>query len=66
MAVKKWIAGAIKSPGALHRQLGVPQGEKIPAGKLQAAAKAKGKLGKRARLAVTLSKMPKRGRSKGR
>lgn len=34
-----WIAGAIKHPGALHRELGVPQGQKIPASKLNAAAR---------------------------
>jgi hypothetical protein len=51
---RKWIAGAIKHPGALHRQLGVPQGKKIPAGKLAKAAKAGGTLGRRARLAETL------------
>ena len=34
---KKWLKGAIKHPGALHRQLGVPEGEKIPAAKLEAA-----------------------------
>lgn len=50
----KWIQGAIKKPGALHEQLGVPMGEKIPAKKLAAAAKKPGKLGKRARLAETL------------
>ena len=49
-----WIAGAIKHPGALHKQLGVPQGEKIPSGKLHAAASKGGKLGRRARLAMTL------------
>ena len=54
---KKWIAGAIKHPGALHKQLGVPEGKKIPAGKLAKAASAGGKLGKRARLAQTLKKM---------
>lgn len=54
---KKWIAGAIKHPGALHKQLGVPQGQKIPAGKLAKAAKAGGTLGRRARLAQTLKKM---------
>jgi hypothetical protein len=54
---KNWIKGAIKKPGALHRALGVPQGEKIPAGKVQAAAKKGGKLGQRARLAMTLRKM---------
>jgi hypothetical protein len=53
---KKWISGAIKHPGALHRQLGVPTGKKIPAGKLSKAAHAGGKLGKRARLAQTLKK----------
>lgn len=52
-----WIKGAIKHPGALHKQLGVPQGKKIPAGKLAKAAKAGGKLGQRARLAETLKKM---------
>jgi hypothetical protein len=53
---KKWIAGAIKKPGALHRQLGVPQGKKIPEKKLAAAAKKGGKMGQRARLAKTLKK----------
>jgi len=54
---KKWIQGAIKKPGALHKQMGVPQGQKIPAGKLAKAAKSGGKLGQRARLAQTLKKM---------
>ena len=53
---KNWTAGAIKKPGALHSQLGVPQGKKIPASKLAKAAKAGGKLGQRARLAKTLKK----------
>jgi hypothetical protein len=35
---KQWIQQAISKPGALHKQLGVPQGEKIPAKKLAAAA----------------------------
>ena len=52
-----WIKKAIKHPGALHREMGVPAGKKIPAGKLAKAAKAGGKLGKRARLAETLKKM---------
>ena len=51
---KNFIAGAIKHPGALHKQLGVPEGQNIPAGKLNAAAKKGGKLGQRARLAKTL------------
>jgi hypothetical protein len=57
MAKDKWIAGAIKKPGALHKQMGVPAGKKIPAGKLAKAAKAPGKLGQRARLARTLKKL---------
>ena len=51
---KKWIAGAIKHPGALHRALGVPKGQKIPATKLASAAKKGGKVGAEARLAKTL------------
>lgn len=54
---KNWIAGAIKHPGALHRQMGVPEGKKIPRGRLEEAAKQPGKLGARARLAITLSKL---------
>ena len=57
MATKNWIAGAIKKPGALRKELGVKAGEKIPAKKLAAAAKKPGKLGQRARLAETLKKM---------
>jgi hypothetical protein len=53
----KWIQSAIKKPGALRKSLGVKSGEKIPAKKLAAAAKAPGKLGQRARLAKTLSKL---------
>lgn len=54
---KHWIKGAIKHPGALHKQLGIPQGQKIPREVLVAAAKHKGVEGKRARLALTLKKM---------
>lgn len=54
---KNWIAGAIKKPGALHKEMGVPQGQKIPEKKLAKAAKAGGKLGQRARLAETLKGM---------
>lgn len=54
---KNWIKGAIKKPGALHEDLGVPKGQKIPAGKPAAAAKKPGKVGQRARLAQTLKKM---------
>lgn len=51
---KKWIAGAIKKPGQLHKDLGVPQGKKIPAKKLKAAEKKPGKVGQRARIAEKL------------
>lgn len=56
---EKWIKGAIKHPGALHKELGVPAGKKIPEKKLEAAAKKPGVEGKRARLAETLKKMRK-------
>lgn len=51
---EKWIQKAIKKPGALSKQLGVPEKENIPAKTLKSAAKKGGKLGKRARLAMTL------------
>ena len=54
MATKNWIAGAVKKPGALRKELGVKKGAKIPAKKLAAAAKKPGKEGQRARLAETL------------
>lgn len=51
---EKWIQKAIQHKGALREQLGVKEGKKIPAKKLEKAAKAPGKLGQRARLAKTL------------
>jgi len=54
MAKRKWIAGAISRPGQLHRDLGVPQGQKIPAKKIAKAAAGGGVVAKRARLAQTL------------
>jgi hypothetical protein len=59
MATKNWIAGAIKKPGALRKELGAKAGKPIPAKKLAAAAKKPGKLGQRARLAETLKGMKK-------
>ena len=59
MTTKNWIAGAIKKPGALRKELGVKEGKTIPAKKLAAAAKKPGKEGQRARLAQTLGKMKK-------
>lgn len=54
---KNFIKSAIKHPGALHRELGVPQGQKIPQAKLEKAAHAGGKLGQRARFAEELEHM---------
>jgi hypothetical protein len=58
---KNWIDGAVgKNKGGLHRALGVPEGQKIPAAKIKAAAAKGGKLGKEARLAETLGKLQKK------
>jgi hypothetical protein len=52
-----WMQGAVKHPGALHRQLGVPAGKKIPAKRLAAAASSSNPLlARRARLAQTFAK----------
>jgi hypothetical protein len=57
---KNWIKGAIRKPGALHRQLGVAQGKKIPSAALKKAEKSKNPtLRKRANLAETLKKLNK-------
>lgn len=57
---KNWIAGAVKHKGALHKALGVPQGEKIPEKKLQKAEHSKSPLmRKRASLAETLKGLRK-------
>jgi len=53
----KWIKGAIKRPGALRSSLKAKAGKKIPAKRLRTAAKKGGKLGARARLAVTLRRL---------
>ena len=57
---KNFIQKAIKKPGALRKSLGIKKGETITAAKLRAAAKKKGKLGQRARLALTLKKLRKK------
>ena len=50
-----WIAGAVeKHKGALHRALGIHRSKRIPLRKLRLAAKRPGKIGKQARLALTL------------
>ena len=57
---KKWIKKAIKKPGQLHKDLGIPKGKKIPTSVLNKAVKRKGKVGQRARLAKTLKGLRKR------
>lgn len=55
-----WMQGAVKHPGALHRQLGVPQGQPIPAAKLAAAKRSSNPLlRKRANLAQTFKNSAK-------
>jgi len=57
---KKWIKKAIKHPGALHKELHVPQGEKIPQSKLTKALHSTNpKMRKQANLARTLSGLRK-------
>ena len=57
---EKWIAGAIKKPGALHKALHVAQGKKIPVAKLEKAAHSKSPLmRKRVALAKTLKSFHK-------
>lgn len=60
----KFIQKAIKKPGQLHKDLGVPQGEKIPKEKIKAAEKGGGKVAQRARFADTLSKFKDGGMPK--
>jgi hypothetical protein len=57
---KNWIRGAVKKKGALRRALGAKQGKPIPRAKLVAAARKPGKLGQRARLALTFRSMNRR------
>ena len=56
----KFIQKAIKKPGSLRKSLGIKKGKTIPASKLKAAAKKPGKLGQRARFAITLKKLKKK------
>lgn len=57
---EKWIQGAIKRPGALHRALHVPEGEKIPYSKIEKASHSGNeRLAREARLAETLEHMRK-------
>lgn len=56
---EKFIQKAIKHPGALHKELHVPEGKKIPQKKLNTAANKGGKLGQRARFAKILENLHK-------
>lgn len=57
---EKWIQKAIKHPGKLHRELGVPPGEKIPSKKLAKARHSRNPtIRKEANLANTLKKLRK-------
>ena len=56
-----WVQGAIKHPGALHRELCVPEGQKIPERKIEKDTHSDNEtMARRARLAETLSHMHKR------
>lgn len=54
----KWIPDDMKK-GQLHRDLGIPAWMKIPMSRLLAAAKRKGKVGQRARFAITARRFNK-------
>ena len=56
---EKWIAKAIKKPGSLRKSLRVKKGKTISVTKLKVASKKPGKMGKRARLAITLRRFAK-------
>jgi len=71
----KWIQKAVKKKGALHRQLGIPEGKPIPVSLLKKIAKAEigskvaGKkvthlLKRRAVLALTLKRLSKKKKRK--
>jgi len=62
MGADKWIAKAVgKHQGKLHRELGVPKGEKIPAKKMAKAAKSKSPtIRKEVSLAKTLKGLRKK------
>jgi hypothetical protein len=55
--VNKWIQKSKMKKGALHRQLGIPEDERIPIALLKEASHAPGKLGKQARMALTLRRI---------
>ena len=59
-AKKDFIQGMHMKKGALHRELHVPEGKKIPVKKIEKAEHSSNKLlAKRATLAHTLSELPR-------
>lgn len=59
MAQKRWIASAVKKPGALRKALHVPAGQNIPAAKLQAKPGDSTLMKRRKALARTFKKISK-------
>ena len=55
---KKFIQKMHLKKGALHKDLGIPMGEKIPKATLEKAASRPGKVGRRARTAEMLEGLP--------
>lgn len=61
MTEKDFIKDATKNKGGLHRSLGVPEGKKIPPGRIEAATKSPNpKIRKQADLAETLGGLRKK------
>lgn len=61
----KWVQKALSDKGdkgRLHRALGIPEDEKIPSKKLNAAAKKEGKVGQMARMAKTMKGFRKKSK----
>jgi hypothetical protein len=64
---KKWIQKAIKHPGALHAELGIPKDKKIPVETLKKIVKDPSEpklLKQRANLAITLKKITAKNQAK--
>jgi len=57
MAKKHWIQDAVKKPGQLHKDLGVPPGQKIPESKIKSAEAKGGKVAQRAHFADVMKSM---------
>jgi hypothetical protein len=57
---RKWIKRATRRKGALHRALGIPLDQTIPTRTLRVAARAAGRIGRQARLALTLRNLRRR------